>query len=153
MVLEIHGGTLPRFNTGRKLRIALPLAMAQFPPVKCTRHQAEAIGICAYCGRAVCAGCAGPSETLRLVCSPECAAALSQNDQAVQSLLQKSVQNAQASAFYCYLCGGLSLGAAVAAHFVLPLPFLVYFAAASGVVFIVSGIWYGRTVRKQIPNP
>jgi predicted nucleic acid-binding Zn ribbon protein len=153
MVLEVHGETLPPFAGGRKLRIALPLAMTQFPSVKCVEHQAEAIGICAYCGRALCAACARPSETRRLVCSNECAAALSRNDQALQSLLQKSVQNAQASAFYCYLCGGLSLGAAAAAQFVLPLPFLIYFTAACGIVFIVSGIWYVRTAKKQIPNP
>ncbi|HKW30890.1 MAG TPA: hypothetical protein VJT54_16270 [Verrucomicrobiae bacterium] len=120
--------------------------------MKCAEHQAEAIGICAYCGRALCAGCIKPSETSRLVCSSECAAALFRNDQAVQLLLQKSVQNAQASAFYCYLCGGLSLGAAVGAHFVLPLPFLVYFAASCGIVFVVSGIWYGRTAKKQLPR-
>ena len=29
--------------------------MAQFQSVKCVEHQAEAIGICAYCGRAMCA--------------------------------------------------------------------------------------------------
>ena len=120
--------------------------------MKCAEHQAEAIGICAYCGRAVCVGCAGSAGTPRLVCSSECAAALFRNDQAMQLLLQKSVQNAQASAFYCYLCGALSLGAAVAAHFVLPLPFLVYFAAACGVVFVLSGIWYGRTTRNQTSN-
>jgi hypothetical protein len=142
--------TLPRFAGGRKLRIAVPPAMAQFQPVKCAEHQAEAIGICAYCGRALCAGCTKPSESPRLVCSPECAAALSRGDQAVQLLLQKSVQNAQASAFYCYLCGVLSFGAAVGAHYVLPLPFLVYFSAACGAVFIVSGIWYGRTAKKQL---
>jgi hypothetical protein len=142
--------TLPGFGGGRKLRIALPPVMTQFQRGRCAEHQAEAIGICAYCGRALCAGCARPADSPRLVCSPECAAALSRNDQAVQLLLQKSVQNAQASAFYCYLCGGLSLGAAVAAHFVLPLPFLVYFAAACGVVFVLSGIWYGRSAKKQI---
>ena len=78
--------------------------------------------------------------------------ALSRSDQAMQLLLRKTVQNAQASAFYCYLCGALSLGAAVGAHFVLPLPFLVYFAAACGVVFVISGIWYSWTARKQIPR-
>jgi hypothetical protein len=135
-----------------KLRIALLPAMAQFQSMKCAKHQAEAIGICVYCGRALCAGCARPSGTPRLVCSDECAAALSRNDQVVQSLLQKSVQNAQASAFYCYLCGGLSLGAAVGAHFVLPLPFLIYFAAACGVVFVLSGIWYSWTARKHTPG-
>ena len=127
--------------------------MTQFQSVKCAEHQVEAIGICAYCGRAVCARCTRPSEMTRLVCSADCAAALYRNDQALLLLLQKSVQNARASAFYCYLCGALSLGAAVAAHFILPLPFLVYFAAASGIVFVVSGIWYGWTAKKQIPNP
>ena len=145
--------TLPRFAGGRKLRVALLPAMTHFQPVKCAEHQAEAIGICAYCGRALCAGCTKPADTPRLVCSPECAAALSRNDQAVQLLLQKSAQNAQASAFYCYLCGGLSFSAAVGAYFVLPLPFLVYFSAACGVVFVVSGIWYGRTAKRQIPKP
>ncbi|GEM_PF-709170 len=127
--------------------------MTQFQLVKCAEHQAEAIGICAYCGRAVCAGCANPAGTPRLVCSPECAAALSRNDQILQLLLHKAAQNAQASAFYCYLCGGLSLGAAVAAYFVLPLPFLIYFAAASGIVFILSGAWYGWTARRHVSRP
>jgi hypothetical protein len=127
--------------------------MAQFQFVKCAEHQAEAIGICAYCGRALCVACAKPSETSRLVCSKECAAALSLNDQTLQLLVQKSVQNAQASAFYCYLSGGLSLGAAVAAHFLLPLPFLIYFTIACGIVFILSGAWYSWTGRKQIPRP
>ena len=113
----------------------------------------EAIGICAYCGRALCAACAKPFATPRLVCSNECATALSRNDQTVQLLLQKSTQSVQASAFYRYLCGALSLGAAMAAHFLLPLPFLVYFTAACGVVFILSGAWYSWTARKQIPRP
>jgi len=145
--------TLPRFAGSRKLRIALPPAMTHFQPVKCAVHDTEAMGICAYCGRALCAACPRPADSARLVCSPACSAALSRSDQAVQLLLQKSVQNAQASAFYCYLCGGLSFSAAVGAHFVLPLPFLVYFSAACGVVFVVSGIWYGRTARKQTPKP
>jgi len=119
--------------------------------VKCVEHKAEAIGICAYCGRALCADCAKPSETPRMVCSAACATGLLQNDQAVQLLLQKSVQSAQASAFYCYLCGGMSLAAAVGAHFYLPSPFLIFFTAGCGVVFILSGIWYGRTVRKTKP--
>jgi len=118
--------------------------------VKCAEHQAEAIGICAYCGRALCAACAKSSETPRLVCSAACATALSRNDEALQLLLRKSAQSTQASAVYCYLCGGLSLGAAVAAHFILPLPFLVYFTLACGVVFTLSGAWYSWTARKEI---
>jgi hypothetical protein len=152
MIFEIHGGTLPPFAASRKLRIALPRSMAQFQFVKCAEHQAEAIGICAYCGRALCAACAKPSESRRLVCSPECAAALARDDQAMQLLLRKATQSAQASAFYCYLCGALSLGAGIAAHFLLPLPFLVYFTVACGVVFVLSGAWYSWTARKQSPR-
>jgi len=84
-----------------------------------------------------------------MVCSDACATALLQNDKAMQLLLQKSTQNAQASAFYCYLCAGLSLAAAVGAYFYLPSPFLIFFTAGCGVVFIISGIWYGRMAGKQ----
>jgi predicted nucleic acid-binding Zn ribbon protein len=148
MIFEIHAETLPPFGAGRKLRIALPLAMTQFQSVKCAEHQAEAIGICAYCGRALCAACAKSPEIPRLVCSDACAAALSRNDQALQLLLRKSTQSAQASAVYCYLCGILSLGAAIVAHFLLPLPFLIYFTVACGLVFILSGAWYSWTARR-----
>jgi len=126
--------------------------MPQFHSVKCAEHKAEAIAICVHCGRALCADCAKPSATQRMVCSDACAMALLQSDRAIQLLLQKSAQSAQASAFYCYLCGGLSLAAAVGAYFVLPLPFLIFFTAACGVVFIISGIWYGRMAGKQNPD-
>jgi len=64
-------------------------------------------------------------------------------------ILQKSLQSARASAFYSYLCGGLSAAGAVGAHFYLPVPFLVWFCAGCSVVFIASGVWYGRIARKQ----
>jgi len=76
--------------------------------MKCLTHQAEAVAVCAYCGRALCADCAKPNATQRMVCSDRCAAALTQNDKALQLILQKSLQSARASAFYSYLCGGLS---------------------------------------------
>src|ERR1039458_2810777 len=77
--------------------------------MKCAAHQAEAIGVCVYCGRALCAECVKTSTTQRLVCSDNCAAALARNDQALELILQKSLQSARASAFYSYLCGGLSV--------------------------------------------
>jgi hypothetical protein len=126
--------------------------MPQFQSMKCAGHKAEAIAICIYCGRALCADCAKHSAMPRMVCSDACAKALMQNDKAIQLLLQKSAQSAQASAFYCYLCGGLSLAAAIGAYFVLPLPFLIFFTAGCGVVFIISGIWYGRMAGKQNPD-
>lgn len=117
--------------------------------MKCTTHQTEAIGICAYCGRALCADCGKSSTTARLFCSTDCATALARNDAAMQLILQKSEQSARASAFYSYLCGGLSAAGAIGAWFYLPVPFLVWFTAGCSVVFLASGFWYGKIARKQ----
>jgi hypothetical protein len=117
--------------------------------MKCLTHNSEAVAICAYCGRALCTDCAKPSATQRLVCSDNCATALMRDDQAMQLILQKSLQSAQASAFYSYLCGGLSAAGAVGACFYLPSPFLIWFTAGCSIVFIASGIWYGRIAKKQ----
>ncbi len=84
-----------------------------------------------------------------MVCSEKCDAALTRNDRALELILQKSLQSARASAFYSYLCGGLSAAGAVGAYFYLPVPFLVWFTAGCSVVFIASGIWYGRIARKN----
>jgi len=118
--------------------------------MKCAAHQAEAVAVCAYCGRGMCADCAKPSATKRMICSEACAAALARDDKAMQLILQKSLQSARASAFYCYLCAGLSAAAAVGASFYLPSPFLVWFTAGCSVVFVASGIWYGRIAKKQV---
>jgi hypothetical protein len=117
--------------------------------MKCFPHQAEAVAVCAYCGRALCTDCAKPSVTQRMVCSTVCDTALTKNEKALQIILQKSLQSARASAFYSFLCGGLSAAGAVGAYFYLPVPFLVWFTAGCSVVFIASGIWYGRIARKQ----
>jgi hypothetical protein len=117
--------------------------------MKCQPHNIEAIAVCAYCGRALCVECVKPSATQRMVCSENCAAALTRDDRAMQLILQKSFQSARASAFYSYLCGGLSAAGAVGAWFYLPVPFLVWFTAGCSVVFIASGVWYGRIARKQ----
>ena len=119
--------------------------------MKCTTHNSEAVAVCAYCGRALCADCARSSPTQRMICSDACAAALAKNDRAIQLILQKSLQNAQASALYCYLCAGLSAAGAVGAQLYLPVPFLVWFTAGCSVIFIASGIWYGRIAKKQNP--
>ena len=118
--------------------------------MKCSAHQAEAVGVCVNCGRALCADCAKPCTEQRLVCSDNCAAALARTNAALELILQKSLQSARASAFYSYLCGGLSAAGAVGAWFYLPVPFLVWFTAGCSFVFIASGIWYGRIARKNI---
>jgi hypothetical protein len=120
--------------------------------MKCATHNAEATAVCAYCGRALCSECPQSSPGQRRVCSSECAAALARADRAMQLILQKSEQSARASAFYCYLCGILSAGAAVGAYFLLPSPFLILFTAACSLALLVSGFWYGRVARRQRPD-
>jgi hypothetical protein len=117
--------------------------------MKCSRHQTEAIAVCAYCGRALCADCVPALSAPRMVCSADCAATLARNDKALQLILQKSFQSARASAFYSFLCGGLSAAGAIGAYYYLPSPFLIWFTAGCSVVFLASGVWYGIIARKQ----
>ncbi|SRR5258708_6501300 len=118
--------------------------------MKCLKHNAtEAVAVCAYCGRALCPECIQTPTAPRMVCSSDCAEALSRGEKALEAILQQSVRSARASAFYCYLCGGLSAAAAVVAWFILPSPFLILFTAGCAVVLVLSGIWYGRAARKQ----
>jgi len=117
--------------------------------MKCAQHQTEAVAICAYCGRALCSDCIQSPAAPRMVCSKDCAAALTRADLVIQMILQRSAQSARASAFYCYVSGGLSAAAAVVAWFMLPSPFLILFTGACAVVLIASGIWYGRGAKRQ----
>ncbi|HMC26966.1 MAG TPA: hypothetical protein VKM56_04130 [Verrucomicrobiae bacterium] len=118
--------------------------------MKCFNHKVtDAIGVCAYCGRALCPDCIQSSSSQRLVCSSNCADGLAHDSQAIQTILQQTVRSAKASAFYCYLCAGLSAGAAVVAWFMLPSPFLILFTAGCAIALLVSGIWYGRAVKKR----
>jgi hypothetical protein len=93
---------------------------------------------------------------VRIVCSTDCATALTRGDEALnqlaavnQQLLQLSFRNARASAFYCYLCAALSAAAAVVAWFMLPSPYLMFFTGGCAVVLLLSGIWYSRAARKR----
>jgi len=115
--------------------------------MKCFKHPDEAIGVCAYCGRAVCHECIKPSDP-RLVCSGACAEALARGESAIRQLLDKSAQSARASAFYCYLTGALSAAAAVGAWFLLPSPFLILFTGGCALALIASGVWYSQTAGK-----
>ena len=127
--------------------------------MKCFQHrESDATGVCAWCGRAVCPECAPAAARQQLTCSSGCADALAmahetqaQLASASQLLLQKSLQNARASAFYCYLCAGLSAGATVTAWFMLPSPFLMYFTGGCSVALVISGYLYGRSAR-HVPN-
>jgi len=118
--------------------------------MKCFNHDTtDAVAVCSYCGQALCKSCVQPRAEQRLVCSSECAEALSCNRNAIQMILQQNLRSAKASAFYCYLCAALSAGAAVVAWFMLPSPFLILFTGACAVVLFVSGVWYDRNARKK----
>jgi hypothetical protein len=126
----------------------MQLSLRPSNAMKCATHHSEAVAVCVYCGRALCADCAKSSATQRMVCSDACAAALTCADRAMELILQKSLQSARASALYSYLCGGLSAAGAVGAYFYLPSPFLIWFCDGCSLVFIASGIWYGRIAQK-----
>ena len=112
--------------------------------MKCAKHSAEAVAVCAYCGRALCKDCIQSPTAPRMVCSNECLTALIRADQTAQMILQRSAQSARASAFYCYVSGGLSAAASIVAWFMLPSPFLILFTGGCALVLIASGIWHGR---------
>jgi hypothetical protein len=116
--------------------------------MKCAKHSAEAIAVCAYCGRALCPDCIPAPAARRMVCSDECGTALSRAERGLEMILQKSVQGAKANALYCYMSGALSAGGAVAAHYMLPSPFLIWFTAACAVAFIISGLWFTHAAKK-----
>jgi hypothetical protein len=117
--------------------------------MKCFNHRiTDAIAVCACCGRALCPDCVPSPAPARIVCSPACAANLERNEAALQRLLQKSLESARASAFYCYLSAGLSAAAAVGAWLMLPSPFLIYFTGGCALVLFAAGIWYGRGAKK-----
>jgi hypothetical protein len=113
--------------------------------MKCCKHIAnDAVAVCANCGRGLCPDCVPSPSNGRVACSAHCAAELTANTKALQLLLHKSAQSAQASAFYCYLTGGLSAAAAVAAWFMLPSPFLIWFTAGCALALFAAGFWHGR---------
>jgi len=118
--------------------------------MKCFKHGAnDAVAVCAYCGRGLCPNCLQAPIGPRMVCSSACSDALLRSDTALESILQQSVRSARASAFYCYVCGGLSGAASLVAWFMLPSPFLILFTAGCAVTLILSGIWYGRAAKKH----
>jgi predicted nucleic acid-binding Zn ribbon protein len=117
--------------------------------MKCANHHTDAIAVCTHCGRAVCAECAKTSPSKRTVCSDACAAALTQGEAALQTLLQKNRQTARINAFFYLLCGVLSGAGAIAANRYLPSPFLIWFCAGCSAVFIVAGAWFLSATKKS----
>jgi hypothetical protein len=75
--------------------------------------------------------------------------ALAREAKAMELILKKSLQSAQASAFYSFLCSGLSAAGAIGASFYLQVPFLIWFCAGCSIVFLASGIWFAVIAKKN----
>jgi len=71
---------------------------------------------------------------------------------ALQTLLQKHVQGARINAAFYLLCGVLSAAGAIGAYNYLPSPFLIWFCADSGFVFLAAGTWSALAARKNDPT-
>ena len=117
--------------------------------MKCSRHDLEAVGVCAWCGRALCKQCTTAPAATRLTCEEACATALARHDRALEILLEKSLQSARANSVYYLLCGTLCAGATIAAYYTMPVPFLMWFLGTTAVALIISGVWFGRVARKM----
>ena len=114
--------------------------------MNCFKHQAVAVAVCPWCGRAMCAPCASAASAsagLRLACSEECVQALARSEGALEMLLQKSRQSARANSVYCYLCAAILAGATIAAWYELPSPLLmlVYGRVRRGAVHLRGLVW------------
>jgi hypothetical protein len=117
--------------------------------MKCATHpSSDAIAVCTHCGRAVCPDCAKSSPSKRTVCSEACAAALTEGEIALRTLLQKHLQTSRINAFFYLLCGVLSGVGAIAANEYLPSPFLIWFCAGCSLVFILAGAWFLWSTKK-----
>jgi hypothetical protein len=118
--------------------------------MKCSTHHEEATAICAHCGRAVCSSCSQVTSSQRTACSDTCAQALAKADRAIDTILGRGIQMARASAYGCYLCGGLLVAFAIYAHRSYPqIRLAQLLAGVMGLALIVFGIWYHRAARKE----
>ena len=109
--------------------------------MNCFLHPVVATAVCIHCGRALCPDCVRPTPDNRISCSAACATSLCRQSEALQGIVTRHAQSARINAVFYLLCGLLSLAGAVAAHFYLPAPFLIWFCAGSGAIFLLSGAW------------
>ena len=71
--------------------------------MKCSRHELEAIGVCSYCGRALCKQCATAAAPARLTCEEGCATALAKHDRALEVLLGSDDVSGTQAEMYGYV--------------------------------------------------
>jgi hypothetical protein len=120
--------------------------------MKCATHKAEAIGVCAYCGRAICSECVPVPQGTRMSCSEACAHSMSRGEQAIDLILSRSLRSVKAVAQLLYFFGGCFIVVAVWTVVGLhesDMVGLILFGGG-GVIFIAAGVWYRKkTLQKQ----
>lgn len=67
----------------------------------------------------------------------------------MERILQKHRQTSRANAVYYLLCGLLCAAGAVAAHFYLPLPFLIWFTTGCSIIFLGTSGWFANLDRNH----
>jgi hypothetical protein len=87
-----------------------------------------------------------------LICSTGCAGSFSQQQNAIQLLVEYCNETRRASATYYFLSAALSAGGAVAAWFFLPIPFLIWFAGGGAVVLGITGFRHLHFRGKNFPS-
>jgi hypothetical protein len=116
--------------------------------MKCLTHpESESSAICIHCGRALCSVCITKSQSQRVVCSPQCAAALLKTEQSLESVRKKSVSSLRSTGWFLIAVSVVFLVFAALVHRELPLlgPFLF----PCGVVFVVTGFVFIRLARRK----
>ncbi len=117
--------------------------------MKCSTHNVEANGVCAYCGRAVCSQCSSLETGQRTACSLACSAALGKEEAVVELILKKNVQGARATAMFCYLLGLIFLISGLVMGIQTRQLVMFLFLGLSGMGMMIGGIFYGRIAKKQ----
>jgi hypothetical protein len=107
----------------------------------------QAVALCVNCGIGMCGSCAQKSARGKYVCSGECAHAANLTDEAMAALTSRTQRSAKATAWFCWLLGGLCAPLGALALFGEDKFLAVYLLGASA-VFLFVGTWYGRIAAK-----
>lgn len=116
--------------------------------MRCSVHNAEAIGICVHCGVALCPSCAIKTDNGRLTCSPKCEEAIATEEYVLKTILTKTTKGYHVNAFFCFLLGGLWIVFAVLAVFFNIWPVAI-FLGVMAIGYIIGGFAYRRAEKKN----
>jgi hypothetical protein len=134
----------------RFINLTLSAESGNTTAMKCYTHKdTEAVAVCVHCGRALCAVCAAPSQSGRLVCSPACAAASKEMEESIASTRHKANRSARVNAYFCFGLGAIFVVSAVAMYFDIQSWPLSIFIGASGLGLCLAGMGFNRVAKRN----